>query len=324
MRCIMMGTGPFAVPLFRLLPAHHRVPVLVTRPPAAQRSRKGDAPNPMREAAETLGVPVYAPPDVNSEEARGRLAEWQPDVLVVCDYGQILAAETLSTARLGGINLHGSLLPRYRGAAPVSWAIARGETETGVSVIHMTPRLDAGPCLVQRKTGIGADETAPELEHRLALLGADAALEALTLLEQWDGQSPLGERQDASQATRAPRIRKEQGRIDWRRPAHQLRNQVRAFQPWPGSFTHLDTGKGEPLRLILERVAVVPLAAAAPPGTVVESDGHRLWIACGQDALSIERIQPAGKRVLSIDEFLRGYRVPPGHVFPLPSVAPAE
>jgi len=314
----MMGTGPFAVPLLRVVRSRHQVPLVVTRPSAAGRSRKGDASNPMREAAEEAGLPVFAPDDANSVEARRRLEEVQPDVLVVCDFGQILAADVLALAPLGGINLHGSLLPKYRGAAPVNWAIANGDAETGVSVIHMTPRLDAGPCLVQQRTAIGPDETAAELEQRLAQLGAEAALEALSLLEHWDGRSPLGCPQDNSRATRAPRIRKEQGQVDWRKTAVELRNQVRAFQPWPGTFTHLETAKGQPLRLIIERAAVVSGTHSAPPGTVLEADARRLVVACGQDALAIERIQPAGKRVLSIDEFQRGYRIPPGHVFPLP------
>ena len=160
-----------------------------------------------------------------------------------------------------------------------------------------------------------ADETAPELERRLSELGAEAALEALNRLQLWDRESPIGCPQNPAEATRAPRIRKEQGQADWRKPASDLRNQIRAFQPWPGTFTHLDTVKGQPLRLIIDRAAVVPAVPGTPPGTVIEADGRRLVIACGQDALSIERIQPAGKRVLSIDEFLRGYRVPVGHVF---------
>lgn len=318
MRCVLMGTGPFAVPLFRRLHSGHDVPLLVTRPSAAGPSRKGAAGNPMRKAAEALGVPVFAPEDANSEAVRQRLAELQPDVLVVCDFGQILSAQVLGIAPLGGINLHGSLLPKYRGAAPVNWAIALGDTETGVTVIHMTPRLDAGPCLVQVRTPIDQEETAPELEHRLAELGAEAATEALNQLAQWDRQSPIGCPQNPAEATRAPRIRKEQGQIDWRKSARDLRNQIRAFQPWPGTFTYLDTAKGEPLRLIIDRAAVVSGASTPQPGTVLEADGRRLVVACGQDALSIERIQPAGKRVLAIDEFLRGHRIPVGYVFPLP------
>ena len=242
-----------------------------------------------------------------------------PELLVVCDFGQILSADVLAIAPLGGINLHGSLLPKYRGAAPVNWAIAMGDTETGVTVIHMTPRLDAGPCLVQVRSAIGADETAPELERRLSELGAEAALEALNRLQLWDRESSIGCPQNPAEATRAPRIRKEQGQADWRKPASDLRNQIRAFQPWPGTFTHLDTVKGQPLRLIIDRAAVVPAVPGTAPGTVIESDGRRLVVACGQDALSIERIQPAGKRVLSIDEFLRGYRIPLGHVFDVPN-----
>jgi methionyl-tRNA formyltransferase len=267
----------------------------------------------MQEAAHRRGMPVLAPDDVNLAEVGRQLADWQPEVFVVCDYGQILSVDTLSIPTLGGVNLHASLLPRYRGAAPINWAIANGDVETGVTVIHMTPRLDAGPCLVQKKEEIRADETAPDLEARLAQVGAVAVLEALTMLAHWDGRSALGTPQDPRQATRAPRLRKEQGLVDWRLGATELRNQVRAFQPWPGTYTHVRTGKGEPLRLILDAVTVVPSGPpAVAPGTILVADGLQLVVACGEAALSLDRVQPAGKRTMAIAEFLRGHRLQPG------------
>jgi methionyl-tRNA formyltransferase len=193
MRLVMMGTGPFAVPTFRALVASpHDVAALVTRPARGKTRSSGPPDNPMRAAADELGIVVYEPENVNQTESVELLQSLQADLLVVCDYGQILRPSALATAARGGINLHGSLLPRHRGAAPVQWALICGDEETGVTVIHMTPQLDAGPCLVQVRTPIRADEDAQALEARLAEMGVDAVRDALDLLADWDGTSPLG------------------------------------------------------------------------------------------------------------------------------------
>lgn len=318
MRLIMMGTGPFAVPTFEaLLDSPHDVLALFTRPSPPFRGR-GPAPiNPMRQAAERRGVAVFDPPSINDAAVQQQLTALAADLLVVCDYGQILQSATLAAARLGGINLHGSLLPRYRGAAPVQWSVYQGDAETGVSVIHMTPLLDGGPILTVRKTPIGPEETAGELEPRLSQLGVEPVFEAIRMLEAWDGKTILGERQDPALATKAPRLRKQDGELDWHRTARQLHNQVRALQPWPGSYTHWASGKGEPLRLILNRVVVesdeeTTEPGKSEPGTVLESHEGRLVVATGRGTLRIDRLQPAGKRVMEAAEFLRGYPIPPG------------
>jgi methionyl-tRNA formyltransferase len=267
----------------------------------------------MREVAEQHGLGVLSPADVNDEAAQGELASLRPDLFVVCDYGQILSAQTLAVAPQGGINLHGSLLPRYRGAAPVNWAVITGDTETGVTVIHMTPRLDAGPCLARSATAIDPDETAEELEPRLAELGVRAVEQALDLLAGWDGVAPVGDAQDATQVSRAPRLKKADGRVDWSRSAEQIRNQVRGLKPWPGTFTSLSRASGEPLRLLLEDVSVVETEGRQePPGTILACDSRRLIVAAGQGGLSLDRVQPAGKRVMDIAEFLRGHRLQVG------------
>ncbi len=259
---------------------------------------------------------VYAPDSINTEEARQKLAAWQPDLLMVCDYGQILSRELLAVAPLGGINLHGSLLPKYRGAAPVHWAVYNGDAETGVTVIHMTPRLDGGPCLAVRRTPIGSEETMAELEQRLSVLGVEAVQEAIEKLSRWDRVSPIGEIQDQSQATKAPRLKKTDGAVGWTRSAEQIRNQVRAFKPWPATYTHWLRAGAEPLRILLDKVSVVsPSTPDAQPGQVLLSDGKQLFIATGSDSLSIHALQPAGKRVMGIAEFLRGYPVRAGDRF---------
>jgi methionyl-tRNA formyltransferase len=306
----MMGTGPFAVPTFlELLESQHEVAALVTRP-ARPVHRKGKPPlNPMHEAAEARGIAVMDPENVNDEQSREALADCQPDLLVVCDYGQILTAETLSVARLGGVNLHASLLPKYRGAAPIAWAIYHGETETGNTVIHMTPRLDAGPCIAQCRVPIDPEETAGQLEDRLAQLGAPLVLEAIAHLES-DTVEPIV--QDQRLATRAPRLKKSDGQVDWSRAAHQIKNQVRALDPWPRTFTDWQRPDREPLRLLLHEVRVESTNQSAGPGTVLEAEEGNLRIATGQGVLSLIAVQPSGKRVLTTEEFLRGYPVQPG------------
>lgn len=319
MRLLMMGTGPFAVPTFAsLLDSPHSVIALVTRPTPPAVGRQKSPLNPMRDLAEQRGVPCVSPEDINAPASREEMRAWGADLLVVCDYGQILSPEALATAPLGGINLHGSLLPRYRGAAPINWAILDGQTETGVTVIHMTPRLDGGPCLVQAKTAIGAEEDAVSLEARLSQLGVAAVHEALGQLAAWDRASPLGLAQDQSLATRAPRLKKSDGQVQWSHPAQQISNQVRALKPWPGTYTTWRMRLGSELRLILERVSVCASPSAkgtSLPGTVTGVGKEHLWIATGDGILSLERVQPAGKRIMNIAEFLRGYPVQVGEKF---------
>jgi methionyl-tRNA formyltransferase len=320
MRLILMGTGPFAIPAFRaLFESSHSVEAVVTRPVPAPRGRRREAANPVREAFEGGPVPVWESADVNDEATRRQLANHAPDLLVVCDFGQILSRQTLAIARCGGINLHASLLPKYRGAAPINWAIWNGELETGVTVIHMTSRLDAGPCLTQVRTPIAPDEDAPALEHRLAQLGVEPVLRAVALLEQWDGHASLGASQEPSAATRAPRLTKSDGRVDWGRPVEWIVNQVRALKPWPGTYTWWLRSQG-PTQLILEHVTVAPetpgppspVLATARPGDILRAEGNHLWVATGTRPLAILRIKPAAKREMETVEFLRGYGVRTG------------
>ena len=325
MRLLVLGTGPFAVPtLVSLLASPHTVLALVTRPTPPPVGRRKSPLNPMRDLAEQRGLPSLTPEQVNVPAVREQLAAFQAELLIVCDYGQILSSETLATAALGGINLHASILPQYRGAAPINWALLDGRTETGVSVIHMTPQLDGGPCLLQRHTAIGPAEDAVALEQRLAQLGVDAVHEALTMISAWDRQSPLGIVQDPALATKAPRLKKSDGQVNWTRPAEQICNQVRALKPWPGTYTVWRNRQGNELRLIVDQVSVAPPAAwsaPAPPGEVVSVDQQHVWIAAGAGVLSLDCLQPAGKRLLRIEEFLRGHPVQVGDHFGYPSAS---
>jgi len=317
MRLVMMGTGPFGAPTFReLFGTHHEVAALVTSPVRVRRGKRIAPASPVREIAYEHHVAIFDPDDVNAPEARAKLAGFEADLLVVCDYGQILAAETLACARLGGINLHGSLLPSYRGAAPINWALYHGETRTGVTVIHMTPRVDAGPCIAQAQTEIGPDETAVDLERRLSELGAWLLRRAIDALEAGRLEALP---QDPAKASKAPRLKKSDGAIDWNRPAEAIRNQVRAMEPWPKTFTFWHRAEGEAQRLILGPVDVIELEGGqkdAEPGTVALVGKDRLVIAAGdRRGVSPRSVQPAGKRMLSTAEFLRGHAVQVGDRF---------
>jgi methionyl-tRNA formyltransferase len=309
MRLIMLGTGPFAVPTLRAIAGRHEVALVVTRPPQGRRPEA----SPLQRAGEVLGLDVWSPATVNVPESQSRLQSLTADLLVVCDYGEILRSETLATTRLGGINLHGSLLPRYRGAAPVQWAILRGETETGNSVIQMTPGLDAGPCLGQQRTPIDPDEDAGQLEERLAAMGAELVCRVIDELEL-GAEKPI--EQDKSQASKAPRLKKEQGAIDWSRPAQEIKNQVRALRPWPRAYTFWHRTDTEPLRINIDRVNLDgPVSASrGAPGTILNST-DRVMIAAGDRPLEILELQPAGKRSMPAAEFVRGYRISPGDRF---------
>ena len=322
---MVMGTGPFAVPMFTALcRSSHAIVAVVTRPDRVTPGRRPPR-NPMREAARAAGLPVLDPDNVNDAASVAALGDLAPDLLVVCDYGQILSAEVLGLAPCGGINLHGSLLPRHRGAAPVQWAILAGDPISGVSVIHMTPALDAGAVIVALSTPVGPRETADELEQRLATLGADAVLEAIDRLQAARsvgglvaGQS-IGTPQDADRATRAPRFSKADGVIDWSQPAIHIERMRRALEPWPRTATILHRG-GTPRRLVVEDCDVLdidflPAGAAKAPGTVLTADDRGIVVACGDGtALAIRRVVPEGKRSMSAAEFLRGNGIHAGMV----------
>lgn len=312
MRLVMFGTGPFAAPTFRaLFETEHAVVGLVTQPARVVRGKVVAATSPLRDEAARRGTPVFDPEDVNSAESRASLAAWNADMFVVADYGQILSAETLGLAPRGAINLHGSLLPKYRGAAPINWAIYRGETETGVSTIHMTPKVDAGPVLAQARTPIDPDENAVELETRLADLGAPLVVETIRSLEAGNAAAIP---QDLALATKARRLRKTDGAIDWSRTALEIKNQVRALQPWPRASTDWLRAGAAPMRLIFGRVDALTLASPAAPGRVVEADKQKLLIAAGEGAVSILQVQPAGRQMMAVADFLRGHPVRPGEM----------
>ena len=324
LRTIMMGTGTFAEPTFRALltrPDLVQVVALFTQPDRVSGEVSGSTRQTgegMATIAQAAGVPVEQPQSINTPDAIARLTQLQPDLYVVAAYGQILSREVLAVPALGGINVHASLLPKYRGAAPVAWAILRGETQTGVSIIRMSVGLDAGDVLLAESLDIGPDETAGELEARLAVLGARLTLQTVQAL----GRGPVvGIPQDQTQVTKAPKLTKQMGQIDWSQPAEALCRHIRAMQPWPTAYTHWHRLGTAPLRVIIAKARPTEppadlLAAQSVPGTIALNQGQRLVVACGQhQAVEIHELQPAGKRRMSAAEFVRGRPPQPGDHF---------
>jgi methionyl-tRNA formyltransferase len=337
MRLVMMGSGTFAEPtFFAILQGPHPVVGLVTQPDRAvgqERSSTRQTGRGMKAIALEHQIPVLQPESINTPEGMAGLRAFRPDLLVVAAYGQILSREVLAIPPQGGINVHASLLPKYRGAAPVAWAIYHGETRTGVTIIRMSIALDAGEMLAQEAVDIGPEETAGELEARLAEVGARLAVK---VIDQIIAGTAQGVKQDKSQATKAPKLTKEHGLIDWSRPGRDVCNQIRAMQPWPTAYTFWHRHReapAEPMRLIVCRARVAPASGASDdrgtgalmrfarqnpaPGEILSpSDSVQLLVATGdQTPVEILELQPAGKRRMPVAEFLRGHRLQPGDRF---------
>jgi methionyl-tRNA formyltransferase len=317
MRLVMMGTGIFAEPSFEaLFTGSHQVVGLFTQPDRAVGQERGSTRQTgkgMKTIALENGVPIYQPESVNTPDAVAQLRALQPDLLVVAAYGQILKPDVLATATHGGINVHASLLPKYRGAAPIAWAIYHGEKQTGVTIIQMSPQLDAGGMILQEAVDIGVEETAGELEARLAPLGAKLALQAM---EQVVAGTARPVKQDQGQVTKAPKLKKEDGLIDWSRNASQVGHQVRAMQPWPTAYSFWHHEGQPPLRVIVNRVGKsMPAVESHAPGDLLPGR-KELWVATGGNSvLELVEIQPAGKRRMPATEFLRGHPIHAGDRF---------
>jgi methionyl-tRNA formyltransferase len=300
----MMGTGEFALPTFRgLYESKHEMVALFTQPDRTGRGHHHHV-NPMKLTAEEHGTPVFQPQSVNTEAALTDLRALEADLYVVAAYGQILSAELLEIPWFGAVNLHASLLPRHRGAAPVQYAILTGDSETGVTIFQIDPRLDAGPVLGVVSTPIGSAETAGELESRLAELTVPLAR---TVIDQIDTGTAEKSVQDVSRVTRAPRFRKDFGAIDWSRRAVEIEWHIRAMQPWPKAFTFLCRPEKPAIRLIAIAARPCESPDVAIPGQIVVAEGERLIVNTGQGGLELLKLRPEGKGDMSAAEFLRGH-----------------
>lgn len=312
-RIAYFGTGNLAVPSFlSLLDSKHRVVGLVTQPDRLGRGHHQHV-NPLKVAAVERSVPVLQPESIKTPEALDQLRQLNADLFVVAAYGQMLSNDVISTPRLGTINIHASLLPKYRGATPIHAAILNGDTETGVTIIQIEPKMDAGPMLGVVRTAIRPDETTGKLEERLAELAIPLLFR---VIDEIEAGVVVSVQQDHSQMSRVRKLTKADGRIDWTRPAIEVERHVRGMQPWPGPFSELHQTGRPPLRMqILQTQLVTDSGASGQPGDVVMTDPTKLIVRCGQQAVAIEQLQPDGKRPMSATEFLRGRKLSAGDRF---------
>ena len=310
-RTVFMGTPEFALATLDGLHAAGVNLVGVYTQPDRPKGRGNQLSSPpVKVWALRHALPVFQPLKLRAPEVVAELQALAPDLIVVVAYGQILPQRVLDIPRYGCINVHASLLPRYRGAAPINQAIIDGEEESGVTTMVMEAGLDTGPMLIKRSTAIGAEETAGELHDRLALLGREAMDETLQRL---CAGTLVAEAQDDSLSTYAPMLKKEDGRIDWHASVMAIHNQVRGLDPWPGAYTGLS---GEVLKLARTRPEAG--AALAPPGSVISASAEGVRIACGDGVLLVRELQLPGKKRLSAADFLRGRPLPPGTLLESP------
>jgi methionyl-tRNA formyltransferase len=335
MRLVMMGTGTFAEPTFEALLAAFPGGVvgLVTQPERDAGNKRGSTRQTgkgMAQIAAARGVAVVQPESINTPDGVAQLRGLRPDLMVVAAYGQILSKDVLGVPAVGTINVHASLLPKYRGAAPVAYAILNGEARTGVTIIKVTPGLDSGDMILQDALDILPDDTTGSLEARLAVLGARLAVEAV---RKYQSGGPVeGVRQDPALVTKAPKIKKEFGLIDWSKPADYICRFVRAMQPWPTAYTFLHRPGKEPLRVIITAADTEGYNLSKPPpepGQIGEFrlapretegpfPGRRCWLqvsAADGGFVLVGELQPAGKKRMTAEEFLRGHPITEGMRF---------
>lgn len=304
LRLVFMGTPEFAVPSLQVLidEVDEVVGVFTQPDQPSGRGMSLHAP-PVKRLAEAHHIPVFQPQKLRAPEVLTCLQEWRPDLIVVVAYGRMLPHAILEFPPQGCINVHASLLPKYRGAAPIQWAIAQGENETGVTIMRISERMDAGDILLQRAIPIEKNDTGGSLHDKLAQLGAEALREALALLKR--GQLPA-RRQNEDEVTYAPMIKKEDGRIDWTQEASVIERRIRAFTPWPSAYS---TFQGKLLKIFTAQVEPHTPDIPASPGTVTEASSVHLVVATGSGQLALQEVQLEGKKRMSIEEFLRGHAV---------------
>lgn len=310
MRIIFMGTPQFAVSSLEACLTLGEVVAVVTQPDKPRGRGQEVSFSPVKQLAVDRGIPVLQPLKIRNTPFAGELAAYQADVAVVTAYGKILPPDVLSTPRRGCVNVHASLLPRFRGAAPIQWAIAHGDPTTGVCLMQMDEGMDTGPVIERAELPIGPDDTSATLHDKLARLGGEVLTRALP---GWVDGTRTATPQASEGIVMAPMIRKEDGFMDFTRPAVELERRLRAFTPWPGAWFDV-----EGLGTLKVHQAKVANGQAAAPGTVLSATANGVELACGQGSLLLTMLQPEGKRAMAAQEFLAGRKVAVGTVWPRP------
>jgi methionyl-tRNA formyltransferase len=311
MRLVFCGTPEFAVPSLRRLIAEPSISVetVITQPDRPRGRGQHPGGSAVKEAALAAGLHVFQPETIKSEPAQDFLKKVAPDAIVIIAYGQIIPARLLTIPRLGWINLHASLLPRYRGAAPIQWAIANGEKTTGLTTMQIDAGIDSGPMLLQREVEIGPNETAPELAARMSEIGAALLVESLLQLDRGE-ISPVPQKHEG--ATMAPILKKEYGGIDWSLPAQQIYNRMRGFAPWPGAYTKF---RGQTCHLWGAPAESSAASGAHAPGEIIRSPTD-IRVVCGEGtSLQLDSVQLEGRKRTPAREFANGARLRPGDRF---------
>lgn len=316
LRILFLGTGPLALPVFKALceSSRHQVVGLVTQPDRQGRGHHQHT-NPLKELALQRGIVVMQPDSIKTEDSLAALHATQADLAVVAAYGQILSKAVLAVPPLGTINVHASLLPKYRGATPIHAAVLNGDAEAGVTIIEIEPKLDAGPMLGKARIPVRVDETTGELEQRLAELAIPLTLHVIDQIAQG---TVAREIQDETLATHVRKLNKQDGLVPWEKSAIEVERHIRGMQPWPGSFSHLHQPDKPPFRMQILSSALADTSSqsgAATPGTVVSVTADDVIVRCGVGTLKILRIQPDGKRAMPVSDFLRGKKIVVGDRF---------
>ena len=300
-----MGTPEFAVPsLEALLKSEDQVVGVVTQPDRPKGRGHTLVPPPVKIIAQRTGIPLLQPLKIKTQDFIDALAAWKPDLIAVTAFGRILHAPILNLPPKGCVNVHGSLLPKYRGAAPVQWAVINGETETGITTMLMDEGMDTGPMLLQDRILIMPEDTAGTLAPRLAALGGRLLVETIRQLK---AGTLTPRAQDNSQATMAPLLKKEDGEIDWARSARSIANRVRGLSPWPGAYTFLGHDRWN-----LWSTVAKPTRSEEQPGTIIDVTKHSIQVAAGEGVLELVEIQTASSKRMTVVQFLAGHRVSVG------------
>lgn len=312
-----MGTPEFAVPsLCSLATSSHKIIAVVTQPDRPRGRSKIPGPPPVKEKAQERGLTILQPVNVNDEPVVEQLRDLSPECIVVVAFGQFLSNAILQLPQYRCVNIHASLLPKYRGAAPINWAIMQGETVTGVTAVVMTARMDAGDIIDQKTTPLSPDENAGELEKRLSAMGAELLVDALRLIET--GKATYAQ-QDENGVSFAPKLKKEHGLIQWSRETQKIHNMVRGMTPSPGAYAYfLKNDLKEKVRILIQKTQIHDVSKTKPslsPGMIGEITPCGIHVATMDGVICITQLQPEGKRVMDAQEYIRGHRITDGDMF---------
>ncbi|MFC1667338.1 methionyl-tRNA formyltransferase [Candidatus Omnitrophota bacterium] len=302
MKIIFFGSSDFAVPVLEAVKDTEETFLVVTQPDRKKGRFLKVHSTPVKEAAKKLGIKTFHPENVNSRDSMEYLKKFNADIFVVVSFGQILCGELLDIPKILPLNVHASLLPKYRGAAPINWAIANGEKETGVAIIKMNEKMDEGDIVSEGAVSIAGDEDAIMLSERLSKKGAELLLNSIDLIKRKEARFRS---QDNNRASYAPKLKKQDGLIDWRWEAHEIYNRIRAFVPWPGCFTHWNK---KILKIWKAMPDSGPGTKDVKPGTVLEASKDSILVGAGKSAIRILELQVEGKRRMNVGDFIAGHR----------------